>query len=229
MTEQASTPLLRVGYTISACEATPRGLASIPSNDRRTETQAFSLEADRQLSIEQGIIRTNVKDLCSLVGFNHSTFYSNFFDMEHFIEHLVHEQRRTITGATDEPLEIFLDSERLPLTLNSKNATELASRFFEVISISCAFHLFHTEVVGCLVRNYTAREEVYIGCRALKEHLGRALNSALGKTGRHCALFLTDAAELFLAHIERSVYVGLTKRNGDLEAYIERITSMLLV
>lgn len=229
MTKQASTPPLHVGHTISARKATLKKLASMPPSDRRAETQALLLEAGRQLFIEQGIMGTSVKDLCSLAGFSRGAFYSNFSDMEHFIERLAHEQWKTITEAVDESLKAFLNSERLPLVLDSKNATELASRFLEIMPISRAFHLLHTEIVSYLARSCTAREEMRIEYRAFKEHLGRALSSALEKTGRHCILSPIDTAELFLACAERSMCIGLAERDDDLKAYIERIAPTLLV
>lgn len=220
---------LHVGRAISARRSALKRLAGLPPSDRRAETQALLIEAGRALIVEQGIAGTSVGDICGRAGFSRGAFYSNFTDMDHFVERLAHEQWQLVIGAVDDSLSRFLSTGAIPETLNEKNATELARSFLEIMPLSREFHLLQTEVNSYLARAPQGRTEIRAEYLAFKRHLGEALATALESAGRCCILDAEDTAEVFLACAERSMSIALANEEDVVTGYIARVTPTLIL
>lgn len=229
MKSPAEPQALHVGRALSARRAALKQLSALPPSDRRAATQSLLIEAGRELIVEQGIPGTSVGDICSRAGFSRGAFYSNFTDMEHFVERLAADQWRLVTEAVDESLSRFLRAEAIPETLNEENIAELARRLLDLVPLSRQFHLLQVEVLSYLAREPEGRVAMRREYRAFKAHLGKVLSAAIEAMGRRFLLSAEDTADVFLACAERSMNIALANQEEDLTGYLSRIAPTLIL
>lgn len=83
-------------HTRSLRRQTITKLAATPLSPRRKRTRTKLLDAGSVLIIEKGILGTSVGDICERADFSRGAFYSNFADMDHFIQTLADNQWASI-------------------------------------------------------------------------------------------------------------------------------------
>jgi len=94
---------------MSARRAAVRRLAGAPTTDRRAQTQRRLLDAGRTVIAENGVGGASVGLITSAAGFSRGAFYSNFQDMDHFVEQVAHREWESVLVAIGQSLSAALD------------------------------------------------------------------------------------------------------------------------
>ncbi|SDN76149.1 DNA-binding transcriptional regulator, AcrR family [Actinomyces ruminicola] len=225
--EQAEDFIEAAGARLSARRAAVRRLIGVAPSERRAQTQALLLAAGRELIADKGIGGTSVGDICSRAGFTRGAFYSNFTDMDHFVQRLAEEQWDSIIAFVDGSVAGAMpgDPDRpAPETDAELTAglAELASRLLGAMPISREVFLLQHEFAAYIARTEDANagasplRESYA---AFKQHLVGVLVEGLASIGRECLLSPEDTTELILATAVRSMRMALdaAAANGDLD------------
>ncbi|QJC21067.1 TetR/AcrR family transcriptional regulator [Arcanobacterium buesumense] len=206
-------------------------LAAMPLSARRQRTRAKLLQAGSLLFVKKGILGTSVGDICEEAGFSRGAFYSNFTDMEHFIQALADDQWGRILTTT---IDAFA-TEDIPLidgTSDDKTLTStklLASKILAALPISRDFYLLLTEFSTYLARARDNENPLFAGSEAFKKQLAACIESKLAQIGRRSILSGPDLANMILALAERSMILALTHHDEDLTAYLVRTLPNVLV
>ncbi|MDN6429403.1 MAG: TetR/AcrR family transcriptional regulator, partial [Propionibacterium sp.] len=77
---------------VSARRAAVHRLAHLPTTQRRAETQRKLLEAGRRIIAENGVSGASVGLITAEAGFTRGAFYSNFSDMDHFVQQVAQHE-----------------------------------------------------------------------------------------------------------------------------------------
>jgi AcrR family transcriptional regulator len=94
---------------MSARRAAVRRLAGAPTTDRRAQTQRRLLDAGRTVIAENGVGGASVGLITSAAGFSRGAFYSNFQDMDHFVEQVAHREWESVLVVIGRSLNAALD------------------------------------------------------------------------------------------------------------------------
>ncbi|WP_216404754.1 TetR/AcrR family transcriptional regulator [Arcanobacterium phocae] len=206
-------------------------LTATPLSTRRQRTRAKLLEAGSILFVQNGILGTSVGDICEVAGFSRGAFYSNFADMDHFIQILAEDQWGRILTTT---MDAFA-SKDIPIIHGSSDdetltSTKLlASRILAALPISRDFYLLLTEFSTYLARAHNKENPLYEGAEAFKKQLSAVIESKLSDIGRRSILSAPDLVNMILALAERSMILALTHHDEDLTAYLVRTLPSVLV
>ncbi|QRV02195.1 TetR/AcrR family transcriptional regulator [Arcanobacterium phocisimile] len=206
-------------------------LAAAPLSARRKRTRAKLLQAGSILFVKKGILGTSVGDICDEAGFSRGAFYSNFADMDHFIQNLADDQWGRILDTT---MDAFAESDvpSIDGTSDDKTLTStklLASRILAALPISRDFYLLLTEFSTYLARAHNKENPLYEGAEAFKKQLSAVIESKLSDIGRRSILSAPDLVNMILALAERSMILALTHHDEDLTAYLVRTLPSVLV
>jgi len=228
--EQAEELIEAAGARLSARRAAVRRLIGVPPSERRAQTQALLLDAGRELFADKGIGGTSVGDICSRAGFTRGAFYSNFTDMDHFVQRLAEEQWTSIVNFVDESVAGALSTQTEGPTLESDaelaaGLAELASRLLGAMPISREVFLLQNEFAAYIARTEAdgGGSPLREGYAAFKRHLVRVLVEGLASINRACLLSPEDTTELIMATAVRSMRMALSaapegNRPGDAQA-----------
>ncbi|WP_052450716.1 TetR/AcrR family transcriptional regulator [Actinomyces polynesiensis] len=94
----------------SARRAAVRRLAHLPTSERRAETQRRLLEAGRRVIAENGVGGASVGLITAEAGFSRGAFYSNFSDMDHFVQQVAQHEWDSVLTAIGTRLREEIDS-----------------------------------------------------------------------------------------------------------------------
>ncbi|WP_136194172.1 TetR/AcrR family transcriptional regulator [Actinomyces procaprae] len=226
--DQAEELIEAAGARLSARRAAVRRLIGVAPSERRAQTQALLLAAGRELIANKGIGGTSVGDICSRAGFTRGAFYSNFTDMDHFVQRLAEEQWASIIEFVDASVAGAVPSTpdgSAPETDAELAAglAELASRLLGAMPISREVFLLQHEFAA-----YIARTRDDAGAAPLREsyaafrrHLVGVLVEGLASIGRECLLSPEDTTELIMAAAVRSMRMALSDGLDDAGAHAE--------
>ncbi|QHO90201.1 hypothetical protein CWT12_01035 [Actinomyces sp. 432] len=223
--EQAEELIEAAGARLSARRAAVRRLIGVTPSERRAQTQALLLDAGRELIANKGIGGTSVGDICSRAGFTRGAFYSNFTDMDHFVQRLAEEQWEAIVNFVDDsvagamPVDLDSSAPESDAELASGLA-ELASRLLGAMPISREVFLLQHEFAAYIARTEDASgaSPLREGYAAFRQHLVGVLVDGLASIGRECLLSPADTTELILATAVRSMRMGLSDGLDDASA-----------
>ncbi|MDU0347628.1 TetR/AcrR family transcriptional regulator [Actinomyces sp. MRS3W] len=215
-------PIRTAGARLSARrEAVQRLIGDAPS-ERRAQTQALLLASGRALIADKGIGGTSVGDICSRAGFTRGAFYSNFTDMDHFVQRLAEEQWDAITHFVDNSVAQELsDPPQAASPTDAELAaglTELASRLLGAMPLSREVFLLQNEFAAYIARADGDSSPLRDGYAAFKQHLGNVLVEGLASIDRECLLTPEDTTELILSTATRSMRMALTEGPVPLDA-----------
>lgn len=227
MTRDTTTP-------ISGRRATLTRISAEAPSQRRAATQSQLLESGTRLIINKGLGATSVGDICTEAGFSRGAFYSNFADMDHFVERLAHEQWSQILRYVHEATTGILEARDTTHPLSDSEVEEaispLATQLLAAMPISRDFYLLQSEFANYTARTPEASSTLRTEYEAFTASLCKLLVTGLGAIGRKTLLTPEDLTSLILAAAERSIRDALTT-DGDatLTAFLERILPTLLV
>lgn len=218
-------------HTRSLRRQTITKLAATPLSPRRKRTRTKLLDAGSVLIIEKGILGTSVGDICERADFSRGAFYSNFADMDHFIQTLADNQWASIMIAMN---KAFSSEDIASARETSEDATitavgKLAQRILDALPLSRDFYLLAMELTIYLARSEDKDTPLREGANAFKEELGHALEVNIAAIGREYILPLDDTTELILAAAERSMNLALSEGKTNLTEYLVRVLPQLLV
>ncbi|MDO4901793.1 TetR/AcrR family transcriptional regulator [Actinomyces sp.] len=240
--EHAADFIEAAGVRLSARRAAVRRLIGAVPSERRAQTQALLLAAGRELIADQGIAGTSVGDICSRAGFSRGAFYSNFTDMDHFVQRLAEEQWASIIEFVEDSVvhELPHGAQASAPETDSEVAAGLAgltSRLLGAMPISRELFLLQHEFAAYIARagDHAGAALLREGHAAFKRRLGSVLITGLASIGRECLLSPEDTTELVFAVAERSMRMALTEEPADLAtdepdliSFLERALPTLL-
>ena len=207
--------------------ALKRIIATAPS-ERRAATQSLLLESGKRLIIDKGLGATSVGDICTDAGFTRGAFYSNFADMDHFVERLAQEQWTQIL-TVDEVLTARGDDHPLSDTEVENAIAPLAESLLTAMPISRDFYMLQSELATYTARAPEKTSALRTGYEAFTASLCGLLISGLKAIGRETIPAPEDVTALIIAAGERSMRAALTKGEDGLTALLERVLPTLLV
>ena len=209
-----------------------RIIASGPS-ERRAATQRQLLTSAKRLIIDKGLGATSVGDICTEAGFSRGAFYSNFADMDHFIERLAQEQWDHILSFVHAGVNEALQARRTDHPLSDTETEEaiaaLAAHLLAAMPISRDFYMLHSELASYAARAPEKTSALRTGYEAFTDSLCRLLVSGLTAIGRDTILDPKDVTALIIAAGERSMRTALTRGETELTGLLERVLPTLLV
>lgn len=212
--------------------ALKRIIATAPS-ERRAATQSLLLESGKRLIIDKGLGATSVGDICTDAGFTRGAFYSNFADMDHFVERLAQEQWTQILTyvhtAVDEVLTARSDDRPLSDTEVESAIAPLAESLLTAMPISRDFYMLQSELATYTARAPEKTSALRTGYEAFTASLCSLLVSGLKAIGRETIPAPEDVTALIIAAGERSMRAALTKGEDGLTSLLERVLPTLLV
>ncbi|MGO3797295.1 MAG: TetR/AcrR family transcriptional regulator [Pauljensenia sp.] len=109
---------------VSARRAAVRRLAHLPTTERRADTQRRLLEAGRRIIAENGVGGASVGLITAEAGFTRGAFYSNFSDMDHFVQQVAQHEWDSVLTAIGTRLREEIDSAGDPTPLPSPTTDE---------------------------------------------------------------------------------------------------------
>ncbi|WP_312348782.1 TetR family transcriptional regulator [Actinomyces sp.] len=109
---------------VSARRAAVRRLAHLPTTERRAETQRRLLEAGRRIIAENGVGGASVGLITAEAGFTRGAFYSNFSDMDHFVQQVAQHEWDSVLTAIGTRLREEIDSAPDPAPHSSPTSDE---------------------------------------------------------------------------------------------------------
>lgn len=233
--EQAEELIEAAGARLSARRAAVRRLIGAPPSERRAQTQALLLDAGRALFADKGIGGTSVGDICSRAGFTRGAFYSNFTDMDHFVQRLAEEQWDSIITFVDSSVAGAMPSD-LDGTTSESDAelaaelAELASRLLGAMPISREVFLLQNEFAAYIARTEAdaGNSPLRAGYAAFKQHLVGVLVEGLASINRTCLLSPEDTTELIMATAVRSMRMALSEEPDSVSADEPDLTAFLV-
>lgn len=207
MSEKSSVSKVRsaareaAGEHLSKRRTELRRVLSHDLTDRRTRTRAKLLVAGRELVVERGIGATSVGDICSRAGFTRGAFYSNFSDMDHFIQELA----AGVWGELEADLREAVDTPTLPV---NADLTTLTHSLRAAMPMSRDFYFLQNELVMHTIRgeHTDALRAAYQSFRASMVELVRV---GYARIGRVCLLPAEDMTDLLFGLTERSMRQAL--------------------
>jgi len=101
-----------------------RRLAHLPTTERRAETQRRLLEAGRRIIAENGVGGASVGLITAEAGFTRGAFYSNFSDMDHFVQQVAQHEWDSVLTAIGTRLREEIDSAPDPAPHSSPTSDE---------------------------------------------------------------------------------------------------------
>lgn len=104
---------------VSARRAAVRRLAHLPTTERRADTQRRLLEAGRRIIAENGVGGASVGLITAEAGFTRGAFYSNFSDMDHFVQQVAQHEWDSVLIAIGTRLREEIGSAADPAPLPS--------------------------------------------------------------------------------------------------------------
>lgn len=234
MSEKSSVSKVRsaareaAGERLSKRRTELRRVLSHDLTDRRTRTRAKLLVAGRELVVERGIGATSVGDICSRAGFTRGAFYSNFSDMDHFIQELAAgvwgeleaDLREAVAGQVNNEAAVtdlhnveaesnlLQDSKAATTRPVSADLTTLTHSLRAAMPMSRDFYFLQNELVMHTIRGeYTdALRAAYQSFRASMVELVRV---GYARIGRVCLLPAEDMTDLLFGLTERSMRQAL--------------------
>ncbi len=97
-----------VARALSARRLNVHRLARKPPTDRRADTQRRLLKAGRHIIATHGIGAASVGLICKEAGFSRGAFYSNFSDMDHFVQRVAEQEWKQVLAAIGTSLQASL-------------------------------------------------------------------------------------------------------------------------
>lgn len=223
-----------VGARISARRAAVGRVRAASPSSRRAHTQAQLLKAGRQLIAEQGLGATSVGDICGRAGFSRGAFYSNFTDMDHFVDRLAEEQWTAMAEFVRSAVAVALPERPLAYRPSEEETIEamalLADQLLQAMPASRESHLLQIELTAFIVRDAERAPALKKGYEAFKDSLREQLVSGLAAIGRRTIASPEDTTDLILASAERSMSLALMDggEGAALTAFLERTLPLLL-
>ncbi|MDP9800750.1 AcrR family transcriptional regulator [Arcanobacterium wilhelmae] len=218
--------------TQSARQSAVEQLLEGALSQRRLNTRSRLLEAGAKLVVTNGILGTSVGDITKEAGFSRGAFYSNFRDMDHFVQTLAKEQWDQILGALEEAFKEPAGS--VPATSSDDaearaRLAELGARIVAAIPLSRETSLLLTEFSTYLARAENKDTPLRAGADAFAAQLAEIIDTRLSTIGRRATLSTQDMVQVILAVAERSITQALTRGESNYTDLLVRTLPEILV
>lgn len=194
------------GVRLSKRRTELRRVLSHDLTDRRTRTRTKLLTAGRELIVEQGIGAMSVGDVCSRAGFTRGAFYSNFSDMEHFVQELA----EGLWGELEAILRQAIEDVHQPP--HNEELTTLIQALRTAIPMSRDFYFLHNELVMHTIRGEHS-EALRASYHGFRNSMIELVRVGYARIGRVCLLPMEDMTDLLFSLTERSMRRALLE--GD--------------
>lgn len=201
-------------------------------SERRLHTRMRLLKAGEELIASHGILGTSVGDITKKAGFTRGAFYSNFRDMDHFIQTLASEQWERIlhalADAFDSPARTHTGSHADDAETLARLA-ELGQRIVEAIPLTRETSLLLTEFSTYLARSENKDTPLRAGADTFARQLAEVIDTRLAAIGRRTTLSTADTVQVILAMAERSITQALTRGKSNYTELLVRTLPEILV
>lgn len=215
---------------ISARRAAVRRLSSGAPTDRRADTQRRLLDAGRTVIAENGVGGASVGLITSAAGFSRGAFYSNFQDMDHFVEQLAQREWRIVLAAMDQTLaRVIAQGAVGPAPSSEMDALpRFVDALLAVIPRDREFYLLWTSLSDFAVRFPEGSAHLRAAFSQFIQGVAGSLVEALAGLGLEAAVDPRDIVDLAIGVGARAVHARLITDDAHDRDLLERLLPVLI-